>query len=169
VSEPVRGDLPVVRTVLGSLAASAAQRAAAELPRDARLVHRRDEREELLAGRFVDSRTGLTPVGADPAGDPLTGFTGTGTVRDAGLGLPVVVATDPAILGEASTATTWLVRVTGLAARKSAYVRYGYPDDSPVRVRCRYGRSGVPGPGQPSASTARARGLRWFVVSPPCR
>ncbi|MFY1698124.1 hypothetical protein [Solwaraspora sp. WMMA2101] len=72
----------------------------------------------LVLGYVVEPTTvDGTPIGADPAGDPLIGVTGTGTVRDAGLGLPVVAATDPAILGEASTAATWLLQVTGLAAR----------------------------------------------------
>ncbi|MFV2021967.1 hypothetical protein [Micromonospora sp. LOL_023] len=71
-----------------------------------------------------------TPIGADPAGNPLVGFAGTGAVHDAGLGLPVVVAADPAILGEASTAATWLLRVTGLTARWYAPDPREHPLDS---------------------------------------
>ncbi|MEV1147333.1 hypothetical protein, partial [Micromonospora sp. NPDC049799] len=43
--------------------------------------------------------------------------TGVATVRGGGLGLPVVTAGDPAILGEAATAARWLLQVTGLTAR----------------------------------------------------
>ncbi|MDG4775160.1 hypothetical protein [Solwaraspora sp. WMMD792] len=361
MSEPVRGDLPVVRTVLTSLAASAAQRAAAELPRDTRLVHRRDEREELLAGRFVDSRTGLTParrvgpfrtpggvdvwyetfvaarrlqvreagaaapafvvtqarpptvqrtgtvvdieagtvwirgdlfgglpadayagllvtggtltlgtatvsgdvvevpaplsavlrldpapdpppaggvggchsagtastlptsvtfrfksgvveivgdpgaakawgqqfrfgpatgdwtfveqlwtlalgytaepttvdatpVGADPAGDPLIDFTGIGAVRDAGLGLPVVVVTDPTILGEASTAATWLLRVTGLAARWYAPDLREHPLESAWMVIGASAATVLADPVTPLASPV-AHGIQLWAIA----
>lgn len=72
----------------------------------------------LVLGYAVEpARVDGAPIGADPAGEPLVSFAGTGAVRDAGLGLPVVVAADPAILGEASTAATWLLRVAGLTAR----------------------------------------------------
>ncbi|RKN45412.1 hypothetical protein [Micromonospora endolithica] len=58
-----------------------------------------------------------TAIGAElvrfGAADPATGVA---TVRGGGLGLPVVVATDPAILGEAASAARWLLHVTGLTA-----------------------------------------------------
>jgi hypothetical protein len=54
---------------------------------------------------------------AGPIGADLVRFSGMGSVQDAGLGLPVVVATDPAILGQDATAAGWLLRVSGLTAR----------------------------------------------------
>lgn len=51
-------------------------------------------------------------IGAD-----LARFGGRARVSGAGLGLPVVVAADPAILGEATGAAQWCLRVDGLTAR----------------------------------------------------
>jgi hypothetical protein len=53
---------------------------------------------------------------ADPIGDDLVHFSGIGGVDWAGLGLPVVLAPDPSILGEASVPAQWFLSVTGLAA-----------------------------------------------------
>jgi hypothetical protein len=49
--------------------------------------------------------------------DSLAQFAGTGEVSSAGLGLPVVVAPNPAILGEAAHAAGWFLFVKGLTAR----------------------------------------------------
>lgn len=54
---------------------------------------------------------------ADPIGDDLVHFEGTGEVRQAGLGLPVMVATNPAILGEVAQAASWFLQVKKLQAR----------------------------------------------------
>jgi hypothetical protein len=54
---------------------------------------------------------------ADPIGDDLVHFQGTGDVSRAGLGLPVVVATDPAILGETALAAAWFLQIEMLTAR----------------------------------------------------
>lgn len=54
---------------------------------------------------------------AAPISDDLVQFQGTGDVSNAGLGLPVVVATNPAILGETATAAGWFLQVQGLTAR----------------------------------------------------
>ncbi|MDQ3656869.1 MAG: hypothetical protein M3457_17580 [Chloroflexota bacterium] len=58
-----------------------------------------------------------TRFDADPIGDDLVHFAGVGDVGGAGLGLPVVVATNPAILGEAAYAAAWFLLVKGLTAR----------------------------------------------------
>jgi hypothetical protein len=54
---------------------------------------------------------------ADPIGDDLVHFEGSSDVDSAGLGLPVVVATDPAILGETNLAASWLLQLKQLTAR----------------------------------------------------
>lgn len=54
---------------------------------------------------------------ADPIADDLVHFEGVGAVASAGLGLPVVEATNPAILGEAAHAAGWFLLVNGLLAR----------------------------------------------------
>jgi hypothetical protein len=54
---------------------------------------------------------------SDPIADALVHFEGDGDVAAGGLGLPVVAAPDPAILGEAGQAASWLLAVTGLKAR----------------------------------------------------
>jgi hypothetical protein len=54
---------------------------------------------------------------ADPIADDLVHFEGRGRVSDAGLGLPVVLAPNPAILGEVAHAAAWFLQVKGLAAR----------------------------------------------------
>jgi len=54
-------------------------------------------------------------AGAIPA--HLAQFAGVGHVTAAGLGLPVVAAVNPAILGEAATAASWFLQVDGLTAR----------------------------------------------------
>lgn len=54
---------------------------------------------------------------ADPIGDDLVHFEGTGDVSSAGLGLPVVVAANPAILGEVAHAPSWFLLVKKLMAR----------------------------------------------------
>jgi hypothetical protein len=54
---------------------------------------------------------------ADPIGDDLVHFEGTPTIDTAGLGLPVVVTTDPTILGEAASAAEWLLQFDQLTAR----------------------------------------------------
>ena len=54
---------------------------------------------------------------ADPIGADLVHFEGSAGVGSAGLGLPVVVATNPAILGETALAASWLLRVKQLTAR----------------------------------------------------
>ena len=53
---------------------------------------------------------------ADPIGDDLVHFGSVGGVDWAGLGLPVVLAPDASILGEASVPAQWFLSVTGLAA-----------------------------------------------------
>jgi hypothetical protein len=58
-----------------------------------------------------------TKLAAEPIADDLARFAGTGSVTAAGLGLPVVVAANPAILGEAAIAGSWFLRVDGLTAR----------------------------------------------------
>ncbi|MER7457862.1 hypothetical protein [Micromonospora sp. NPDC126480] len=59
----------------------------------------------------------VEPDTLDPAGTDLVAFGGRAAVRGGGLGLPVVTATDPAILGEAAYAARWLLQVSGLTAR----------------------------------------------------
>lgn len=54
---------------------------------------------------------------AEPIGDDLVHFQGKGGVSRAGLGLPVVVATNPAILGETALAASWLLQIKSLTAR----------------------------------------------------
>ncbi len=54
---------------------------------------------------------------AEPIGDDLVHFQGVGDVSSAGLGLPVVVATNPAILGETAHAAGWFLLVKRLMAR----------------------------------------------------
>jgi hypothetical protein len=54
---------------------------------------------------------------ADPIGDDLVHFEGEGAVSRAGLGLPVVVATNPAILGETAFAASWFLQIKSLTAR----------------------------------------------------
>lgn len=54
---------------------------------------------------------------ADPVGDDLVHFEGVGEVNSAGLGLPVVVAQNPAILGEVAYAPGWFLRLKKLLAR----------------------------------------------------
>lgn len=54
---------------------------------------------------------------ADPISDDLVHFEGKSDVSSAGLGLPVVVATNPAILGAASTAAGWFLQIKQLMAR----------------------------------------------------
>jgi hypothetical protein len=54
---------------------------------------------------------------ANPIGDDLVHFEGTSDVTGAGLGLPVVVAADPAILGETAQAASWLLQLKQLTAR----------------------------------------------------
>ncbi|MFB6395256.1 hypothetical protein [Polymorphospora lycopeni] len=61
----------------------------------------------------VDPRT-LDPAAADTE---LVRYAGKGRVTGAGLGLPVVVAPDPAILGAAAVTPHWCLRVSGLTAR----------------------------------------------------
>jgi hypothetical protein len=54
---------------------------------------------------------------AGSIGDDLVQFDGTGDISEGGLGLPVVSAANPAILGEASVAASWGLQVKGLTAR----------------------------------------------------
>jgi len=54
---------------------------------------------------------------AKQIGDDLVHFQGIGDVSSAGLGLPVVVATNPAILGESAHAASWFLVVKKLMAR----------------------------------------------------
>lgn len=54
---------------------------------------------------------------AEPIGDALVHFQGVGDLSSAGLGLPVVVATNPAILGETAHAAGWFLLVKRLMAR----------------------------------------------------
>jgi hypothetical protein len=54
---------------------------------------------------------------ARPIGDDLVHFQGKGGVSRAGLGLPVVVATNPAILGETAFAASWFLQIRSLTAR----------------------------------------------------
>jgi hypothetical protein len=54
---------------------------------------------------------------AEPIGDDLVQFQGKGGVSRAGLGLPVVVATNPAILGETAVAASWCLQIQSLKAR----------------------------------------------------
>jgi hypothetical protein len=54
---------------------------------------------------------------ADPIGDDLVHFEGQGDVARAGLGLPVVVAANPAILGEVALSASWFLQVQRLSAR----------------------------------------------------
>lgn len=54
---------------------------------------------------------------ADPIGDDLVHFEGSANIANAGLGLPVVVATDPAILGEVAHGATWLLQADELSAQ----------------------------------------------------
>lgn len=58
-----------------------------------------------------------TSFDADPIGDDLVHFEGTGNVVKGGLGLPVVAAADPSILGEAAHAAGWFLLVDRLTAR----------------------------------------------------
>lgn len=54
---------------------------------------------------------------ATPIGDDLVRFEGKSEITGAGLGLPVVVATDPTILGETALAANWLLQAKELTAR----------------------------------------------------
>jgi hypothetical protein len=54
---------------------------------------------------------------ADPIGDDLVHFQGKGGVSRCGLGIPVVVATNPEILGETALAASWFLRIESLTAR----------------------------------------------------
>jgi len=54
---------------------------------------------------------------AGPIGDDLVHFEGSSGVDSAGLGLPVVVATDPTILGQTALAASWLLQLKRLTAR----------------------------------------------------
>ncbi len=54
---------------------------------------------------------------ADPIGDDLVRFEGKANITNAGLGLPVVVAADPSILGEAAHGATWLLQADELSAQ----------------------------------------------------
>lgn len=54
---------------------------------------------------------------ADPIGDDLVHMEGNAAIAGAGLGLPVVIATDTAILGETALAASWLLQVNDLTAR----------------------------------------------------
>jgi hypothetical protein len=53
---------------------------------------------------------------AGPAEDELLRLDGVASVTGAGLGLPVVVATDPAVLGAAATSASWFLTTEGLSA-----------------------------------------------------
>jgi hypothetical protein len=54
---------------------------------------------------------------ADPIGDDLVQFDGKSEINSAGLGLPVVVTNDAAILGETAVAASWALQLKGLRAR----------------------------------------------------
>lgn len=54
---------------------------------------------------------------AGPIADDLVTFEGVSEIRRAGLGLPVVTALDPAILGEAAHAAGWFLELEELKAR----------------------------------------------------
>ena len=54
---------------------------------------------------------------ADAIGRDLLEFAGNTTIDSAGLGLTVVIATDPAILGEAALAASWLLQLHQISAR----------------------------------------------------
>lgn len=58
-----------------------------------------------------------TQFDAEPIGDDLVQVAGVGDVSRAGLGLPVVIAANPAILGEAAFSAAWFLLVKGLEAR----------------------------------------------------
>ncbi len=60
-----------------------------------------------------------TPTALDPtpAGEGVVELAGTGEVTRAGLALPVVATTDPAILGDAAHTAQWAALVRGLTAR----------------------------------------------------
>lgn len=58
-----------------------------------------------------------TEFDADPIADDLAHFEGKSDVSAAGLGLPVVVAANPAILGEAAQSASWLLQLKQLLAR----------------------------------------------------
>jgi hypothetical protein len=54
---------------------------------------------------------------ADPISDDLVHFEGEGDIDRAGLGLPVVVAPAPAVLGEVAFAPSWMLQIKQLTAR----------------------------------------------------
>ncbi|MGV3559283.1 hypothetical protein [Larkinella arboricola] len=56
-------------------------------------------------------------LNTDAISDDLIHFEGVSDVQKAGLGLPVVVAANPAVLGETSTAAGWYLQVDTLMAR----------------------------------------------------
>jgi hypothetical protein len=58
-----------------------------------------------------------TQFDADPIGDDLVHFDGKGDIDRAGLGLPVVVAPAPAVLGEVAFAPSWVLQIKQLTAR----------------------------------------------------
>lgn len=66
-----------------------------------------------VLGYEVASRT----FDAGAIADDLAHFDGRGRVARAGLGLPVVVAANPAILGEVALAASWFLQVDELTAR----------------------------------------------------
>ena len=58
-----------------------------------------------------------TQFDADPIGDDLVHFDGKGDIERAGLGLPVVVAPAPAVLGEVAFAPSWVLQIKQLNAQ----------------------------------------------------
>ncbi len=65
----------------------------------------------------LEYKVSPTEFDADPIGDDLVHFEGNGKVLKGGLGLPVVVAVDPSILGEAAHSAGWFLQVDRLTAR----------------------------------------------------
>jgi len=67
----------------------------------------------LVLGYDIEPQT----FDADPIADDLVQFSGRGHVGLGGLGLPVVLAPNPAILGQVAHAAGWWLQVAGLSAR----------------------------------------------------